>query len=128
MVKDKQIKPKCKWNPMYGIYKGEKRKVNIKIEDQNIEQVSKTKSLGVIIDEQLNWKEHILYMSNKLSKAIGVIIKARPLRKKSTPVIMLQYDILIWPAVVRFGEQNFFTTLTCYIDSKRKLSVLLEVA
>ena len=28
----------------------EERKVNIKIEDQNIEQVSKTKFLGVIID------------------------------------------------------------------------------
>ena len=62
---------------------GEKRKVTIKIEDQNIEQVSKMKILIVIIDEQLNWKEHILYMLNKISKAIGVIIKARPLGKKA---------------------------------------------
>ena len=26
MVKDKQIKPKCKENPMYGIYKEERKK------------------------------------------------------------------------------------------------------
>ena len=72
--------------------KREEINVNIKIECQNIEQVSKSKFLGVIIDEQLNWKEHILYISNKISKAIGVIIKARPLGK-NTPVIILQYDI-----------------------------------
>ena len=76
--------------------KREKRNVNIKTEDQNIEQVSKTKFLGVIIDAQLNWKEHILYISNKISKAIGVIIKARPLGKKSTPVFILQYDISLF--------------------------------
>ena len=62
--------------------KREKRNVNIKIEDQNMEQVSKTKCLGVILDEQLNWKEHILRISNKISKTTGVIIKARPLGKK----------------------------------------------
>ena len=74
--------------------KREKRKVNIKIEDQNIEQVSKTKFLGVIIDEQLNWKEHILYISNKISKAIGVIIKARPLGKKA---LLSLYYSMIYP-------------------------------
>ena len=74
--------------------KREKRKVNIKIEDQNIEQVSKTKFLGVIIDEQLNWKEHILYISNKTSKAIGVIIKARPLGKKA---LLSLYYSMIYP-------------------------------
>ena len=95
MVKDNKLslnvnKTQC----MVFTRKREKRKVNIKIEDQNIEQVSKTKFLGVIIDEQLNWKERILYISNKISKAIGVIIKARPLGKKA---LLSLYYSMIYP-------------------------------
>ena len=40
-------------------YKGE---VEIKINDISIERVYSTKFLGVLIDHQLNWKEHINYI------------------------------------------------------------------
>ena len=70
-----------------------KTNVNIKLEDQNIEQVFKTKSLGVIIDEQLDWKEHFLCISNKISRAIGVIIKAMPLGE----TLLSLYYIMIYP-------------------------------
>ena len=43
--------------------------------------VSQTTFLGVIIDDKLNWKAHISYISGKISRAIGVIIKARNLGK-----------------------------------------------
>ena len=51
--------------------------VYIKIEGKNIERVTKVKFLGVIIDSKLTWKEHINYMSNKISKSIGIIYKAK---------------------------------------------------
>ena len=70
------------------------RNVNIKIENQNTEQVCKAKFLGIIIDEQLNWKEHILYISNKISKAIGVIVKARSLGKRA---LLSIYYSMIYP-------------------------------
>ena len=70
------------------------RNVNIKIENQNIEQVCKAKFLGIIIDEQLNWKEHTLYISNKISKAIGVIVKARSLGKRA---LLSLYYSMIYP-------------------------------
>ena len=70
------------------------RNVNIKIENQNIEQVCKAKFLGIIIDEQLNWKEHILYISNKISKAIGVMVKARSLGKRA---LLSLYYSMIYP-------------------------------
>ena len=60
----------------------------------NIEQVCKAKFLGIIIDEQLNWKEHILYISNKISKAIGVIVKARSLGKRA---LLSLYYSMIYP-------------------------------
>ena len=70
------------------------RNVNIKIENQNIEQVCKANFLGIIIDEQLNWKEHILYVSNKISKAIGVIIKAISPGKRA---LLSLYYSMIYP-------------------------------
>ena len=37
-----------------------------------------TKFLGVLIDENLNWKTHISHLQNKISKFIGVLYKVRP--------------------------------------------------
>ena len=35
------------------------------------------KYLGVIIDSQLNWKKHILTLSKKISRCIGIMCKLR---------------------------------------------------
>ena len=49
----------------------------LKIEGEEISEVSKTKFLGVIIDNKLKWQHHIMYISSKISKGLGVILKAR---------------------------------------------------
>jgi hypothetical protein len=72
------------------------RALDLKIENSHIVQVKKAKFLGVIIDEKLKWKDHILYISNKISKAIGIIIKARVLGKKS---MLTLYYSLIYPYI-----------------------------
>ena len=36
-----------------------------------------TTFLGVIIDDKLNWSDHILYIRNTISKSIGIILKNR---------------------------------------------------
>ena len=41
---------------------------NIFIERENV-----TKFLGVLIDENLSWKQHINIVSTKLSKSIGIL-------------------------------------------------------
>ena len=69
-------------------------KLSIKIENSFITQVTKTKFLGIIIDEKLNWKDRILYISNKISKATGVIIKARMLGKRA---LLSLYYSLVYP-------------------------------
>ena len=59
--------------------------LNVNINNVNIERVFHTKFLGVLIDHQLNWKEHIDYICKKRSKSIAVIRKAR---------VMLKFDAL----------------------------------
>ena len=51
---------------------GEERKINI--ENQDIERVYKTKFLGVVIDNKLNWCFHVYYIANRISKDIGIIV------------------------------------------------------
>ena len=39
--------------------------------------VTQSKFLGVIINNKLNWKDHISFVCRKVARDIGVIIKAR---------------------------------------------------
>ena len=57
--------------------------LNIKIQNTNIERVSVTKFLGVMIDAHLSWNSHIEYACKKIFKCLGVIIKARKKINKS---------------------------------------------
>jgi len=45
------------------------------INEVEIERVSAIKFLGVIIDNNLNWKPHISYTENKISKSIAILYK-----------------------------------------------------
>ena len=49
-----------------------------------IEQVSKSKFLGVLIDENINWNEHIKLVESKLSKNIGILFKAKNFLDKTS--------------------------------------------
>ena len=47
------------------------------IRQQSIEWVTSTKFLGVLIDYRLNWKSHIQYITNKISKTCGILYQIR---------------------------------------------------
>ena len=57
--------------------------VKLLIDGQAIDEVQKTKFLGIIIDNKLTWKWHIDYIAGKISRGIGMIIKARQYLNKS---------------------------------------------
>ena len=43
-----------------------------------LKQTSQCKYLGLIIDNKLNWAAHIAHVKSKVSKCVGILIKARP--------------------------------------------------
>ena len=47
--------------------------ISIHIDNNVITEISETKFLGVIVDNQLNWKAHIKHISNKISKSIAIL-------------------------------------------------------
>ena len=52
--------------------------IQIQIEEENINQVEKAKSLGVLIDDNLNWKNHVDEISKKISSGIVALKRRRP--------------------------------------------------
>ena len=47
------------------------------ISNHVIERQEFIKFLGVLLDENLNWKEHIKHTENKIAKNLGILYKAR---------------------------------------------------
>ena len=45
--------------------------ISIQIDNNVIERVKERVFLGVILDEHLSWRPHILRVSRKISKSIG---------------------------------------------------------
>ena len=48
---------------------------NIKIDGNNIQQVNKTKLLGIIIEEHLYWATHISHLCNIIARNVGILQK-----------------------------------------------------
>ncbi|CAL4070278.1 unnamed protein product [Meganyctiphanes norvegica] len=74
------------------------RKISIRVNNTVLEQKSECKFLGIIVDDQLNWKAHINYISSKISKTIAIL----RLLKYTFPKHILRtlYMSLIYPYFV----------------------------
>ncbi len=65
---------------------------------QMINRVKSTIFLGIIIDEHINWKDHINSLSNKISKTCGIL---RRIRDKLTKEAMLTiYYTLVYSRII----------------------------
>ena len=72
--------------------------VNISLCDISLNRVTLTKFLGVIFDDKLSFSRHVSYIKNKISKGMGIIIKARNyLNKKS---LLDLYHAFVYPYLI----------------------------
>ena len=69
--------------------------IQISIDNQNSVEVKETHFLGVIVDENLNWKSEISHVASKVAKSIGIICRCSFFLTKSS-LRMLNYS-LIYP-------------------------------
>ena len=54
------------------------------LNDTVLQRVKYTKFLGVIIDDGLNWTNHIAYVKNKIANGFGIILRARKFFNRKT--------------------------------------------
>ena len=59
-------------------------KNKLRINNTNIKMVTKTKFLGVMIDDCLSFIPHIKYIKGKVARASGVLYKCRKYFKSDT--------------------------------------------
>ena len=72
--------------------------VQITIRNENIKETNSIKLLGIIVDNKLKWHEHIIYIKNKVSRAIGIIYKARKYANKQT--VKQMYYTFVFPYLI----------------------------
>ena len=63
----------------------------------NIIEVDSAKFLGIVIDNRLNWVEHVKCIARKIAKGIDIIIKARKSFESET--LLNLYNALIFPYI-----------------------------
>ena len=71
------------------------RRTNVKVNNTPLERVIKHKSLGVQIDESLNWRPHIHTISKKISAGIAILRRVSRFIPFDTRVNM--YNALVMP-------------------------------
>ena len=69
--------------------------LNINIMGEEIHEVEHTKFLGIILDNHLNWKEHIKYLTSKMAKSVGIFAKTRKYFNKA--VLTTLYYSFLYP-------------------------------
>ena len=89
---------------------------DLKLSGKSIKQVTETKFLGVIIDENLSWLPHVNYLENKLKSCIGIINRIRdcipPTLHKSIYHTLfeshLTYGLTVWGGISQNRLKSLF--------------------
>ena len=69
--------------------------ISLNIDNNVITEISETKFLGVMVDNQLNWKAHIKHISKKVSKSIAILRLLRNVFPKN--ILKSLYLTLTYP-------------------------------
>ena len=68
---------------------------HIYIDNVELEKVSSTKFLGVIIDDKLNWNKQIQHVKNKIAKSISIMYKVKYFLEEAA--LLTVYSSLVLP-------------------------------
>ena len=83
--------------------------VNISIDNNQLDQVKTTKFLGILIDDNLNWRSHTTHVCNIISKYNGIIRKVKqflPSESLSTLYNTLVYPYINYCAIIWADNNN----------------------
>ena len=94
---------------------------NVNSKGIKIQKSLSTKYLGVILDENLDWKLHITYLHTKLSEAVGILAKLRHyLNRKNLVVIFTFSFIHMFSTEFLVGVQQLILHLNLFKFFKTK--------
>ena len=83
-----------------------------------IEQVKYTKFLGVIIDDNLDWSNHISYINSKIAKGVGIICRAK--KYFNITALTQLYNAFIYPYLI-YCVEVWGNALSIHLTSLLKM-------
>ena len=86
--------------------------------DSQLDQINFTKFLGVVIDDKLSFTNHIAYIRNKISKGLGIIIKARKYLNRK--ILVNLYNTFVVPYLI-YCVEIWGNACDSYLDPIIKL-------
>ena len=98
----------------------------LSINKHEIDRVESIKFLGVFIDENLTWKEHIKYTENKIAKNIGLLFRAKHyLHRKSLLLLYFAYiHSYINYANIAWGSTHVSNLQKIYRQQKHAIRII----
>ncbi len=96
----------------------------IVIGECEIEQVVSYKYLGVILDDQLKWSEHVDSLCGKLAQRLHFLCCLR-LFGVSTEIMLIYYNAILG-SLISYGMSSWFGALT--VQSKSRIEKILKTA
>ena len=102
--------------------------ITVKVGGAELQKVCSDKILGLIIDETLNWQDHINMVCDKISSKLGVLYRQRHLLRKEAK--LLYYNSYILPhmdyCVTIWGNANKSQIQRIYRLQKRAARIILN--
>ena len=71
-----------------------KDKVKLSIDDTEVKEVSTFKFLGITVDQNLTWKNHVDDLAKKCSRSIGILYKVKQFLPESA-LLSLNYTLFL---------------------------------
>jgi len=100
--------------------------LNININSENLKQETQIKYLGIMLDNNLNWKPHVSFISSKIKRNIGIICKAR--HYVNLDILRNLYYSLIYPyltyGILSWGHTFQSTTSPLLILQKKVIRLM----
>ena len=98
------------------------KSIKIGLGKSALKQVTFTKFIGVIKDDKLNFDNHVSYIKNKISKGLGILIKARKYLNRR--ILLNLYYIFVYPYLM-YCVEILGNACNIYLDPLTKLQKLL---
>ena len=108
---------------------------NVFIEDIHIQRDHVTKFLGVSLNENLSWKQHIKIMSSKISKSIDILYKSRDVLSKQCLKQLyfsfihsyVSYANILWASTSKSKPERLYAArVICHKNRYTHASTLLN--
>ena len=102
----------------------------LKIENIYLEDKAETCFLGVIIDKKLTWKQHVQFISNKISKTVALLRLLRyifPKRILKLIYMSLIYSYLNYCNVIWGGAYNIVLQPLYILQKKLYDSLVIHI-